>query len=116
MGGDRVDLRSCGHRADQYQDSQPFVVFGYPIFLGFTNAMSALVGGMIVYRLAPLLLLVVGMSALALPRLCLICGDITTDDLFHDLGGAAVDGLHPGVDEGAGHRILRHVAVSAVQL
>jgi hypothetical protein len=39
----------------QYQDSQPFVVFGYPIFLGFTNAMSALVSGILVYRLAPLL-------------------------------------------------------------
>jgi hypothetical protein len=39
----------------QYQDSQPFVVFGYPIFLGFTNAMSALVSGIVVYRLAPLL-------------------------------------------------------------
>jgi hypothetical protein len=38
-----------------YQDSQPFVVLGYPIFLGFTNAMSALVSGIIVYRLAPLL-------------------------------------------------------------
>lgn len=38
-----------------YQDSQPFVVFGYPIFLGFTNAMSALVSGIVVYRLAPLL-------------------------------------------------------------
>ncbi|MFR9806818.1 hypothetical protein ACL02T_31675 [Pseudonocardia sp. RS010] len=38
-----------------YQDSQPFVVLGYPIFLGFTNAMSALVGGIIVYRLVPLL-------------------------------------------------------------
>ncbi len=39
----------------QYQVSQPFVVFGYPIFLGFTNAMSALVSGILVYRLAPLL-------------------------------------------------------------
>ncbi len=38
-----------------YQDSQPFVVFGYPIFLGFTNAMSALVSGILVYRLVPLL-------------------------------------------------------------
>jgi hypothetical protein len=28
-----------------YQDSQPFVVGGYPIFLAFTTAMSALVGG-----------------------------------------------------------------------
>jgi hypothetical protein len=39
----------------QYQDSQPFVVFGYPVFLGFTNAMSALVSGILVFRLAPLL-------------------------------------------------------------
>lgn len=39
----------------EYQDSQPFVVFGYPVFLGFTNAMSALVSGIIVYRLVPLL-------------------------------------------------------------
>lgn len=38
-----------------YQDSQPFVVFGYPIFLGFTNAMSALVSGIIVFRVVPLL-------------------------------------------------------------
>ncbi|QZT59882.1 hypothetical protein JN084_08650 [Mycolicibacterium austroafricanum] len=38
-----------------YQDSQPFVVFGYPIFLGFTNAMSALVSGILVYRLVPML-------------------------------------------------------------
>ncbi len=39
----------------EYQDSQPFVVLGYPIFLGFTNAMSALVSGILVFRLAPLL-------------------------------------------------------------
>lgn len=39
----------------EYQDSQPFVFLGYPIFLGFTNAMSALVSGIIVYRLVPLL-------------------------------------------------------------
>ena len=39
----------------EYQDSQPFVVLGYPIFLGFTNAMSALVSGIVVYRVAPLL-------------------------------------------------------------
>jgi hypothetical protein len=39
----------------EYQDSQPFVVFGYPIFLGFTNAMSALVSGLIISRLHPLL-------------------------------------------------------------
>lgn len=39
----------------EYRDAQPFVVLGYPIFLGFTNAMSALVSGIIVYRLAPML-------------------------------------------------------------
>ncbi|MFL0293016.1 hypothetical protein ACJH6J_18460 [Mycobacterium sp. SMC-18] len=38
-----------------YQDRQPFVVFGYPIFLAFTNAMSALVGGILVYRMVPAL-------------------------------------------------------------
>jgi hypothetical protein len=37
----------------QYQHNQPFVVAGYPVFLAFTNAMSALVSGMVVYRLAP---------------------------------------------------------------
>lgn len=37
----------------EYQDSQPFVIAGYPVFLGFTNAMSALVAGMIASRLAP---------------------------------------------------------------
>src|SRR5829696_8069002 len=39
----------------EYQDSQPFVVLGYPMFLAFTNAMSALVSGILVYRLVPLL-------------------------------------------------------------
>jgi hypothetical protein len=39
----------------EYQDSQPFVVLGYPLFLGFTNAMSALVSGIVIYRLAPML-------------------------------------------------------------
>jgi hypothetical protein len=38
-----------------YQDSQPFVVAGYPIFLAFTNAMSALVGGLIAFGLVPVL-------------------------------------------------------------
>lgn len=38
-----------------YPTDQPFVVFGYPIYLGFTNAMSALVGGIVVFRLAPVL-------------------------------------------------------------
>jgi hypothetical protein len=39
----------------EYQDSQPFFVLGYPIFLGFTNAMSALISGILVYKLVPLL-------------------------------------------------------------
>lgn len=37
----------------EYQEHQPFVVLGYPIFLGFTNAMSALVGGMVAFGLLP---------------------------------------------------------------
>lgn len=39
----------------EYQDSQPFVVLGYPVFLAFTNAMAAVVGGIVVHRLHPLL-------------------------------------------------------------
>src|SRR6185503_19078242 len=39
-----------------------------------------------------------------------------TDDLLHDLGGAAVDRGDAGVDVRAGDRILEHVAVAAVQL
>lgn len=39
----------------EYQDSQPFVVLGYPLFLGFVNSMSALIGGIVLYRLVPLL-------------------------------------------------------------
>ncbi|MFT4256906.1 MAG: hypothetical protein QM599_08130 [Pseudoxanthomonas sp.] len=38
-----------------YQDSQPFLLFGYPVFLAFTNAMSALVGGLLVYHFQPFL-------------------------------------------------------------
>lgn len=38
-----------------YQDSQPFVVLGYPVFLCFVNAMAVLIGGIVVYRLVPLL-------------------------------------------------------------
>lgn len=38
-----------------YQDSQPFVVLGYPIFLGFTNATSTVVSGILVFRLRALL-------------------------------------------------------------
>lgn len=37
----------------EYQDSQPFVILGYPMFLGFTNAMSALVSGIVLSRLVP---------------------------------------------------------------
>lgn len=39
----------------EYQDRQPFVVLGYPVFLGFVNSMSALIGGIALYRLVPLL-------------------------------------------------------------
>jgi hypothetical protein len=42
--------------------------------------------------------------------------DVATDDLLHDLGRSAVDRLYPGVDESTRNRILRHVAVAAVQL
>ncbi|WP_185091154.1 hypothetical protein [Gordonia oryzae] len=38
-----------------YPDEQPFKVLGYPLFLAFTNAMSAVVSGIIAYRLVPLL-------------------------------------------------------------
>src|ERR1700754_5313402 len=38
------------------------------------------------------------------------------DDLFHDLGRAAVDGLHPCVEIGTRDRVFAHVAVTAVQL
>jgi len=38
-----------------YQDSQPFEVLGYPLFLAFTNAMSAVVAGILVFRIAPML-------------------------------------------------------------
>jgi hypothetical protein len=38
-----------------YQDNQPFVVLGYPIFLGFTNATSTVVSGILVFRLRALL-------------------------------------------------------------
>ena len=32
----------------QNQDSRPFVVVGWAIFLGFVNAMSALVSGIVI--------------------------------------------------------------------
>jgi len=39
----------------EYQDHQPWVVLGYPLFLGFVNSMSALIGGILAWRLIPLL-------------------------------------------------------------
>lgn len=36
-----------------YPGEQPFKVLGYPLFLGFTNAMSAVVTGIVAYRLIP---------------------------------------------------------------
>ena len=38
-----------------YQDDQPYELLGYPVFLAFTNAMSALVSGILAFRLAPML-------------------------------------------------------------
>jgi hypothetical protein len=38
----------------EYQDRQPFVLLGYPIFLGFVNSMSALIGGIVLHKLVPL--------------------------------------------------------------
>lgn len=42
-------------RVYEYQGYQPFVVLGYPIFLGFTNAMSALVSGLVIAWWAPMM-------------------------------------------------------------
>lgn len=36
-----------------YQDHQPFVVLGYPLFLGFVNSMSALIGGLALHAVVP---------------------------------------------------------------
>lgn len=36
-----------------YQDSQPFVLFGYPVFLCFVNAMAVLISGIVLHRLLP---------------------------------------------------------------
>jgi hypothetical protein len=36
-----------------YQGPQPFKLLGYPLFLGFVNSMSALISGLVLYRLAP---------------------------------------------------------------
>lgn len=41
--------------AYNYQYRQPFVVLGYPLFLGFVNSMSALIAGLAMYRLVPAL-------------------------------------------------------------
>ena len=38
------------------------------------------------------------------------------DELLHDLVGAAIDGLDAGVNEGAGDRVLHHVAPAAEEL
>lgn len=38
----------------EYQDHQPWVVLGYPLFLGFVNSMSAFIGGVLLWRLIPL--------------------------------------------------------------
>src|SRR5207247_7453277 len=42
--------------------------------------------------------------------------EAAADDFFHDLGGAAEDGLHAAVGPGPAHGVLAHVAVAAVQL
>src|SRR5438552_14737127 len=42
--------------------------------------------------------------------------EAAADDLLHDLGRAAEDGLCPPVGVGPGHRVLPHVAVAAVEL
>ncbi|WP_199223921.1 hypothetical protein [Paraconexibacter algicola] len=39
----------------EYQDDQPWKVLGYPLFLGFVNSMSALIAGILAWRLVPLL-------------------------------------------------------------
>jgi hypothetical protein len=36
-----------------YQDDQPFVVLGYPLFLGFVNSMSALIAGLAIHAVVP---------------------------------------------------------------
>src|SRR5690606_34808899 len=43
-------------------------------------------------------------------------GDLTPDDLAHDLVGAAVDAVHPGVEERLRDRVLGDVSVTTVQL
>lgn len=39
----------------EYQKNQPWVVLGYPLFLGFVNSMSVLTTAIIAYRIIPLL-------------------------------------------------------------
>ncbi len=36
-----------------YQDDQPFLLLGYPLFLGFVNSMSALIAGIAIHALVP---------------------------------------------------------------
>jgi hypothetical protein len=36
-----------------YQDNQPWVLFGYPMFLAFCNSVSPVVAGILAYRLTP---------------------------------------------------------------
>jgi hypothetical protein len=36
-----------------YQDNQPWVLFGYPMFLAFCNSVSPVVAGVLAYKLTP---------------------------------------------------------------
>src|SRR6202048_3980943 len=38
------------------------------------------------------------------------------DDFFHDLVGAAINPLRPGVDESSADSIIAHVAIAAMEL
>lgn len=38
----------------EYQGDQPWKVLGYPLFLGFVNSMSAFIGGVLFWKLIPL--------------------------------------------------------------
>jgi hypothetical protein len=53
MVGEIVYIQVLG--VYNYQGGQSFVVLGYPLFLGFVNAMSAVMTGIVVWRLLPLL-------------------------------------------------------------
>ena len=46
----------------------------------------------------------------------LVGDDLSRDELLHDLVGAAVDGLHLGVDVGLADGVLPHVTPASVQL